>query len=444
MTGYSKDVFKQLPGKIMFRNGVSWTCLISLNLRRNKSREYILERMTIQPEIIELLGDLPVSVGLAIRRDIRGVEFYLLISREEVRLERGFIDLTPLAILAGYKFQLRNMTAMGVQVIGTLLNKNVSTGDGWWGERWQSIPKSLRCYALGDIQFGFKSYNILALLILSDVFPDPDVLCRFLRCNQKEAADWFLEFLMVSLEGVEYHQKTEEEAETREEMIRSLRYRNKREKLCDFPPPLITLWTKILGEWPSPTSGGCRFLLEAREWFLYQMKSLAKAKYTWSKGRRLEVPGEEDKEYSRFGLDPEELEKQGWMDPVESVRGLERPKGFKIPLLEMDMSRVKSKEIGRCQRWSLLEWARMNPRELCKFFMRMEKDTGFQRFYGGLYDAMRLCYRRILDEKAVDETEKRLKSAVLHSLEEELKVRMMRVARLTKLSTDWEYEERTK
>ena len=63
-------------------------------------------------------------------------------------------------------------------------------------------------------------------------------------------------------------------------------------------------------------------------------------------------------------MDPEELVKQGWMDPVESVRGLEWPMGLKIPLLEMDMSRVKSKEIGRCQKWSLLEWARMNPREL--------------------------------------------------------------------------------
>ena len=58
-----------------------------------------------------------------------------------------------------------------------------------------------------------------------------------------------------------------------------------------------------------------------------------------------------------------------------------------------------------------------------------------------------------MDEKApaVDETEKRLKSAVLHSLEEEseglrkceeeLKVKKMRVAWFTKLSTDWKYEE---
>ncbi len=43
----------------------------------------------------------------------------------------------------------------------------------------------------------------------------------------------------MSLEGMEYHQKAEEEAETREEMILSLRYRDEREKLCEFSPPLV-------------------------------------------------------------------------------------------------------------------------------------------------------------------------------------------------------------
>jgi len=464
MTDASKDKFKQIPGKIMFGNGVSWTCLISLDLKRNKRKEYVLERMTVQPELLEFLRDLPVAAGLAVRRDVRGVEeFYSLISGEDVRLERGFLDLTSLAVLAGYKFQSRNMTAMGVQVIGTLLNKNVSTGDDWWGERWQLIPESLKCYALGDIQFGFMTYNILAGLLLRDVFPDPEVLCKYMKCGQKDASDWFLEFVMVSLEGVEYHQRAEEEAETREEMILSLRYRDEREKLFEFSPPLIRLWTQILGKWPAPTSGGCRYLLEAREWFLVQMAVLAQVGYTWSKGRRLEPPGREEKEYARFGLEPEELEKQVWLEPVGSFRGLERPKGLRIPLLVLDMEKVKSKEIGekctrigRCQRWSLLEWARMNPRELVKFFMRMERNVGFQQFYGGLYDAMRLCYQRMMDKKApvVEIREKRLKLAVLQSLEEEseglrkceeeLRVRRMRVERLTKLSEDWEYEERTR
>ena len=94
------------------------------------------------------------------------------------------------------------------------------------------ILESLRCYALGDIQFGFIMYNVLDGLLLRDVFPDPDVLFKFLKCDQKVAVDWFLEFVMVSSEGIEYHQKVEEGAETREEMICSLRYRNKRERSC--------------------------------------------------------------------------------------------------------------------------------------------------------------------------------------------------------------------
>ena len=63
----------------------------------------------------------------------------------------------------------------------------------------------------------------------------------------------------------------------------------------------------------------------------------------------------------------------------------------------------------------------MNPAELPKFFIRFEKDIGFQRFYGGLYDGMRLYHLRILDEKApvVEEVEKRLRMAVSNSLEEE-------------------------
>ena len=220
--GWPKDGWKQVPGKIMFRNGITWTCLISLDLKTTEQGDYLLERMTVQEGILEILRELPLSSGLAIRRDVGGVEeFYSLISRTEVKRERGFIDLTSLAILEGFKFH-KNMTAMGVQVIGTLLNKTVSTGDGCWGRRWSVIPRSLQCYALGDIKFGFITYNVLAGLLLRDLFPDPDVLCKYLECTQEIAVNWFLEFLVLSLEGIEYHQGDEEIAQTREEMIQAL------------------------------------------------------------------------------------------------------------------------------------------------------------------------------------------------------------------------------
>ena len=199
---YLKDDWRQVPAKIMFGNGVSWTCLISLGLEVDEKYQYIVKEMVIQPEILDLIRDLPVVTGLAIRRDLQGVEdFYSLISDEEV-------------IMAGYKLQARNMTAMGVQVMGTLLNKTVSTADDCWGFRWADIPKCLQCYALRDIKFGFITYSVLAGILLRDVFTDPDVVCRYLKCDQGTAVDWFLEFVQNSLETVEFHQAVEEQAET--------------------------------------------------------------------------------------------------------------------------------------------------------------------------------------------------------------------------------------
>ena len=181
-------------------------------------------------------------------------EFYSLISGTEVILENGFVDLTSLAVLAGYKFHSKNMTAMGVQVIGSLLNKMVSTADDLWGLRWSMIPDALKCYALGDIKFGFITYNVLAGLLLRDVFPYYDTLCWYLQTDQLRATTWFLDWLLKSLEGVEVHQVAEESAQTRPELIRSLRLWDSRDRLEDDTSLLLKVWIDVLGSWPSVTN----------------------------------------------------------------------------------------------------------------------------------------------------------------------------------------------
>ena len=50
---------------------------------------------------------------------------------------------------AGYKLRARNMTALGVQVIGTVLNKTVSTVNDLWGLPWADLPPSLQVYGIG-------------------------------------------------------------------------------------------------------------------------------------------------------------------------------------------------------------------------------------------------------------------------------------------------------
>ena len=51
-----------------------------------------------------------------------------MLSPETIELN-GFVDLSTLSAAAGFKLQARNMTVLGVQVVGTVLNKTVSTGD---------------------------------------------------------------------------------------------------------------------------------------------------------------------------------------------------------------------------------------------------------------------------------------------------------------------------
>ena len=84
-------------------------------------RNYIVERIIPQPRLLEVLRDLLVCTGVGVRRDVVGIEdFYSTISGETVELNR-FLDLSGMVAAAGFKLRARNMIALGVQVVGTIL-----------------------------------------------------------------------------------------------------------------------------------------------------------------------------------------------------------------------------------------------------------------------------------------------------------------------------------
>ena len=136
-------------------------------------------------------------------------------------------------------------------------------------------------------------------------------------------------------------------------------------------------WDGILPE-EDVTFEGCRFLLQCREWFLVQIQVLAIAKIQWSDDRVLRFPKDEDLEYSRFGLSLEKIGEQTWSQSVFDTQSMIHPSRIKVRLLGVDVSSTKPCEIGRrcmklirCQRWSLLEWARLNPDLVRASFVRI-------------------------------------------------------------------------
>ena len=231
----------------------------------------------------------------------------------------GFIDLSSLAIAAGYKLRAKNMTAMGVQVMGTILNKCVSTGDDQWGQIWSHIPAALQVYALGDIKFGFITYNVLAGILIRDLFPDPEILCKLLECSQKTAVEWILEWFVKSLEGVESHQDAEEQATDRVSLMKTLRFRNSRNKLEKTEPPYVLLFSKLLGDWPTITKGGCRYLIPARIKCIKQLRLLARANIKWHKERIIIIPSDEDLNYTSFSITGEIIQSQDWLVPINQI-----------------------------------------------------------------------------------------------------------------------------
>ena len=61
-----------------------------------------------------------MCTGVGLQRDVVGIEdFYTILLGETIEIN-GFMDLSAMAAAAGYKFRARNMTAFGVQILGTV------------------------------------------------------------------------------------------------------------------------------------------------------------------------------------------------------------------------------------------------------------------------------------------------------------------------------------
>ena len=119
---------------------------------------------------------------------------------------------------------MRITTALGVQVLGTVLNKTVSTGDGLWGLQWAELPPSLQVYEIGDIRLGYICYSVLAGIILTDLFLQPDTVCKTLKTEQRGADSGILEWILKALEGVELHQGADKKASSGADLLSALRF----------------------------------------------------------------------------------------------------------------------------------------------------------------------------------------------------------------------------
>ena len=196
-----------------------------------------------------------------------------------------------------------------------------------------------------------------------------------------------------------------------QDLINSLRFRMVDGSiLSDHPPNRIRIWSRLVGNWPTITSGGCRFMLQARIKFIKQMEMLRRINFVWRFNLILPEISQEFREYARFGISRAIIKRVIWSEEVPESQGFElsRPESLDAPMIEIIPETEKCSQImkfciqnGRMQKYVLWEWCRMNPNKIVNFLQRMAKDKDYQTYYKPLYDGIRLIFWRIVNQETI-------------------------------------------
>ena len=62
-------------------------------------------------------------------------------------------------------------------------------------------------------------------------------------------------------------------------------------------------------------------------------------------GKVIRLPRDTDLEYARFGLTLEHIGEQTWKNPVSRMRGMSRPTGVKLGIVEFDVNTTQSRGV---------------------------------------------------------------------------------------------------
>ena len=401
----------QIPVRIMIGDGITWCLMITIkaepkmvdNGSGRMVQTHMIRKFKVQPEILELIRTLPLVTGVGIKNDVVIIEnHYSLYAGEKVEMA-GFLELGALLVLAGWRAINANMPVIHAIVVGTVLNKISSCGDGTWGLPWDEIAPSLQVYCLGDVKHGHIVYNTIISVLLRDIFPDPEGACFSTHTSQLKFASWFCEWTASVVTGTEIDYRALETSRTRMESMGSLRFRTDDGSLSRRSPDRVEIMIQLVGNWPTISFGGCRYLHQARYWFTRQYQLINHLSEEETMGLFNENLSVGEIRYLTFGIP--QLELVDWRaEKTAPGRGLLKYPNLPRESLCFNIQSVTPEELrreaslrDRPLKEGVLEWARFSPYRVELFFNRLESDRWFKDKMVGYYDSLRCLYHRTTD-----------------------------------------------
>ena len=191
-----------------------------------------------------------------------------------------------------------------------------------------------------------------------------------------------------------------ERSKTRTESMRSLRFRTETGSLSDKSPDRVEIVVKLVGDWPTISFGGCRYLHQARHWFTKQYQLLTSLSEVEGMNLFNEQLSTGATRYLTFGIP--ELELVNWREERSAPGtglllhpGLARPSFvFDVNLISAEDLRRRASSANKPLKEGILEWARFDLHRVEMFFDRLEASPPFKDCFSGYYDPLRCLYHR--------------------------------------------------
>lgn len=414
------DKWYQWPAKILIGNGLRYMIIITWPAEQVKIGVDIYRIWPHKPQdlLIDYLASLPTAVGVGIKNDTTGLSRHFSEFNPSHKLEmEPWMDLTTLVALCGYRLQATNMAALSMGILGGLLDKISSRADGLWCVPWDKLPQEFKIYAIGDVKFGHMAFIVLSSILIRDVFPDPESLCYVADTSQHSMVKKVCKWIRESLSETELWFDPRALPTDRKELIDCIRERHETASgklvFSYTPPRRVSRWADLLGDWPTLSDGGPRYLHQVRNHLVKQFQVIIKEDFNGlgfgcfkSSGGELTPSAVR---YLTFQQPNIPTCDHGKPVPMGEL-GLFPSPGLAKPLFKIEPSILKvgeliktSKSQGRSQRDGLYEFARLNPREIPKIYLRLEK-TGditkeFWLQHDSLYEDLRLMNYRLTNVK---------------------------------------------
>ena len=446
----AKEPCANLPVKFMIGDGQTWAVMVSVPVDVREGKTFI-PKLYYQPELMELLQELPIFTGLGVDNDVLSKEnFVRQVSGNESFSFRGYVDLSAYALAARYNLPFTNMPIMAYHVLGSAMNKRTSCGDNKWGRPWDEIPDALKAYCLGDIKFGYQTVVVFYGLLINHLFPDPDIVLSVLRCSHAEFGRWFGRWIRTTLFGIEVDNRQMEGATTYAELLKNtMYYRTSEGRPSTITPSRIMILIEVAGPYPALTCGGARFIHEARYYTLKALAILEKTEvHQWyefrPKGLNLFDP--EKMEAALYGVS--NVKSFDYGAPVNTKYGLEvHPEILKHSVVKNNPFSIGYDEVlrvatlgKRIVRETVMEWVRFHVGQhqfVLSYLDSIQGDPHYYSYLGSYYMEARMIYLRCTGEEAprVDHIEEEMQARNAHSIQKETK-------KITELDADVEEIER--